>query len=63
MKNYEVESLNYSETSRLLEAFTKYLGTQEGKTGSYNIKLLRKLERNKRVLYDIHFENESTLEG
>jgi hypothetical protein len=51
-KKYEVEPLNYTDTSRLLEAFTEYLGAKEGKIGTYNLELLRKLERNKRILYD-----------
>jgi hypothetical protein len=52
VKNYEVEPLNYTDTSRLIEAFTKYLGMKEGAIGTYNLELLRKLERNKRILYD-----------
>lgn len=52
MKKYEIEPLNYTDTSRLIEAFTQYLGAKEGKIGTYNLELLRKLERSKRILYD-----------
>ena len=51
-KKYEVEPLNYSDTVRLIEAFESFLGAKEGKIGTYNLSLLRKLERNARVLYD-----------
>lgn len=58
-KKYELEPLNYTDTSRLLDMFTEYLGAKEGKIGTYNLELLRKLERNKRVLYDISEPNDS----
>lgn len=54
---YKIEELNYTDTSRLIEAFELYLGSKEGKIGTYNLGLLRKLERNKRVLYDTPDEN------
>ena len=63
MKKYEVEPLNYTDTSRLIEAFTQYLGAKEGKIGTYNLELLRKLERNKRILYDEPTESESCVNG
>jgi hypothetical protein len=63
VKKYEVEPLNYTDISRLLEAFTHYLGTIEGKIGTYNLELLRKLERNKRVLYDVPEEHEGDCQG
>jgi hypothetical protein len=53
MKKYEVEPLNYTDISRLIEALTHHLGEKEGKIGTYNLELLRKLERNKRILYDV----------
>jgi hypothetical protein len=52
MKKYEVEPLNYTDVNRLIEAFTLYLGAKEGSVGTYNLELLCKLERNKRILYD-----------
>lgn len=58
MKRYEVEPLNYTDTSKLIEAFTHFLGKKEGKIGTYDLELLRKLERNKRVLYDEPTESE-----
>lgn len=58
MKKYEVEALNYTDTSRLIEAFTQYLGAREGKIGTYNLELLCKLERNKRILYDMPTESD-----
>lgn len=55
----QVEALNYTDTSRLLEAFTLYLGSKEGAIGTYNLELLRKLERNKQILYGEGGENEA----
>ena len=49
-KIYEVEELNYTDTSRLIEAFKDYIS--KGHSCKYNLDLLLKLERNKRVLYD-----------
>jgi hypothetical protein len=63
MKKYDVEPLNYTDTVRLIEAFTKYLGTKEGKIGTYNLELLCKLERNKRVLYDEPTESDACTSG
>jgi len=53
MKKYEVEPLNYTETDMLIEVLEAYLGAREGKVGTFKLALLRKLERNKRVLYDM----------
>jgi hypothetical protein len=61
VKNYKVEELNYTDTDRLIEALTYYLGTREGKIGTYNLELLRKLERNKRILFDT--PDETTMES
>jgi len=63
MKKYDVEPLNYTDTSLLIESFTKYLGTKEGKIGTYNLELLRKLERNKRILYDEPTESDANISG
>lgn len=59
MKKYEVEPLNYSDTVRLLDALITSLGSKEGKIGTYDLKLLLKLERNKRILYDEPYGEES----
>lgn len=63
MKEYKVESLNYTDTVRLIDAFEKYLAAKEGAIGTYNLQLLRKLERNKRVLYDEPTEAENSCNG
>jgi hypothetical protein len=63
VKKYEVEPLNYTDTIRLIEAFTQHLGTREGKIGTYNLELLCKLERNKRVLYDEPTNEEQNCNG
>jgi hypothetical protein len=55
-KKYEVESLNYTDTSRLIDAFKDYI--YNGHANKYNLDLLLKLERNKRILYDIPTESE-----
>lgn len=49
-KKYEVEDLNYTDISRLIDAFKDYIS--KGNNSKYNLDLLLKLERNKRVLYD-----------
>ena len=56
-KKYEVESYNYTDTTILIDAMKEHLN-KEGKPGKYAIELLLKLERNKRVLYDIPSTNE-----
>lgn len=63
MKEYEVESLNYTDTVRLIEAFESYLGSKESKIGTYNLSLLRKLERNARILFDEPTGEESNTNG
>lgn len=50
MKEYKVESLNYTDTSRLIEALIDWI--YQGNKNKYNLELLLKLERNKRILYD-----------
>lgn len=49
-KNYEVENLNYTDTNRLIEALKIYIN--KGHVCEYNLDLLLKLERNRRVLFD-----------
>lgn len=66
MKKYEVEPLNYSDTSRLIEAFINHI--YNGNSNKYNLELLLKLERNKRILYDAPEKNgddslESSIKG
>jgi len=63
MKKYEIEPLNYTDTSKLIEALTQYLGAKEGRLGTYNLELLCKLERNKRILYDEPTESDNCTEG
>lgn len=46
----KLESLNYTDTSRLIEAFIEYI--YHGHNNTYNLELLLKLERNKRILYE-----------
>lgn len=57
-KKYEVEALNYTDTTILIDAMKDYIN-KEGRSGKYAIDLLLKLERNKRVLYDIPTDSES----
>lgn len=52
MGKYKVEELNYTDTDLIIQALTHYLGASENRIGTYYLDLLRKLERNKRVLYD-----------
>lgn len=61
-KKYEIEPLNYTDTVRLIEAFEKHLGDKEGKVGTYNLALLRKLERNARILFDEPTESEQSIQ-
>lgn len=49
-KKYKVEELNYTDTDRLIDAFKDYI--YNGHANKYNLELLLKLERNKRILYD-----------
>lgn len=52
VKKYEVEPLSYEETERLVDILVKYLTDNDDAMVSYNLRLLRKLENNKRILYN-----------
>lgn len=52
----ELEKLNYTDTSRLIEAFEEYI--EKGKNCKYNLDLLSKMKRNKETLYNIVGEAE-----
>lgn len=50
MSRSKVYELNYTETSRLLEAFKEHISSKKH-CGSYNLDILLKLQHNKTLLY------------
>jgi hypothetical protein len=48
----KLEELNYTDVCYLIEALEEQLGAKTSRVGTYRLALLRKLERNKRVLFD-----------
>lgn len=50
MSRSKVYELNYTETSRLLEAFKEHISSKKH-CGSYNLDILLKLQHNKTILY------------